>query len=57
MKTKHAVCKQLVGSGCCGCLSTIGPHKLIGNGTVGRLGFVGGSMASLEKVCHREGGL
>ena len=47
--TEHAVCKQLVGSGCCGCLSAIGPHKLIGKGTVGRCGFVGGSMALLEE--------
>lgn len=33
----------------CGSLKVIGPHNLIGSGTIRRYGFVGVGMASLEK--------
>ena len=41
----------------CGSLSVIGPHNLIGSGTIRRCGFVGVGMALLEEVCDCEGGL
>ena len=36
----------------CGIFSVIGPHKLMGSGSIGRSGFVGVEMALLEEVCH-----
>ena len=38
-------------------LSIIASLKLIGNGTIGRRGFVGVGMALLEEVYHSGGGL
>ena len=40
-----------------GTLNVIGPHNLIGYGTIRRCGFVGVGMALLEEVCHCGCGL
>ena len=46
----------LLGGTYCGSLSVIGPHKLIGSGIIRRYGFAGEGVASLEEVCHYQGG-
>ena len=41
----------------CGNLNIIGPHNLIGGGSIRMCGFVGVDMALLEEVCHCGCGL
>ena len=41
----------------CGSLNVIGPHQLIGSGTIRRWGFAGVGVALLEEECHCGGGL
>lgn len=40
-----------------GSLNVIGPHKLIGTGSIRRCDFIQVGMALLEEVCHCGGGL
>lgn len=44
-------------TGRCAGLNVTGRHKLTGNGTTRRCGFVGARVLLLEEVCQRGGGL
>ena len=44
-------------NGYCGSLNVIGPHKLIGSGTIRRCGLAGVGMVMSEEVCHCGGRL
>ena len=41
----------------CGVLNVIGPHNLMGSGTIGRCGFIAMGIALLEEACLYGSGL